>query len=259
VSASARGLGLPPAGVAFVVNSGVAVGRELAVGLEQGGSRVALLHDVVRATGPESITRSGSVVSFPTSFASRDEVAAQFAAAASQLGPPQLVVQSILPPSLLTPSAIGKLELPEWTDAVHGAARATFYGLQAAHAQMTQSGGGAIVCVGPSFGLVGAAGLVALSTVLEAQRTLVKSAARQWGHLGIRVHWISLGVGENYPALQGISLPNAPELGPPPPALGRVPDLSQDVASIAQFLASHAGRALTGTSLVADGGVWMVP
>src|SRR5207248_6841717 len=114
-----------------------------------------------------------------------------------------------------------------------------------------KSGGGAIVCVGPSLGLVGASRLLGLSTVLEAQRALVKVAARQWGRHGIRAHWIALGVGENYPALQHVSLPNGPELGPPPSPLGRIPDFEQDVAGIAEFLASSAGRGLTGTSLVA--------
>jgi NAD(P)-dependent dehydrogenase (short-subunit alcohol dehydrogenase family) len=242
--------------VAFVVASGVDVGREVAVGLEREGLRVALLHDLTAAS---SARASDAIVRFPTSFAARDAVAAAFTAAADQLGTPQLVLQSILPPSLLTPTAIDNLAPQEWAVAVHGAAQATFYCLQEAHAHMARAGGGTIVCLGPSFSLVGAAGLVAASTVLEAQRTLVKSAARQWGRHGIRVHWISLGVGENYPALQEVSLPAAPELGPPPPALGRVPELSQDVASIAQFLASPAGRALTGASLVADGGVWMVP
>jgi NAD(P)-dependent dehydrogenase (short-subunit alcohol dehydrogenase family) len=182
-----------------------------------------------------------------------------FDAAARDLGPPQLVLLSAVPPSLFVPTDSQELASKEWAGAVHGAAKTILYCLQAAHAHMVKSGGGTIVCVGPSFALVGAARLLGLSTLLEAQRALVKSAARQWGRHGIRAHWIALGVGENYPALHKADLPNGPELGPPPAPLGRVPDFSQDVASIAGFLASNAGCGLTGTSLVADGGDWMVP
>ncbi|HEY2402522.1 MAG TPA: SDR family oxidoreductase, partial [Steroidobacteraceae bacterium] len=195
----------------------------------------------------------------PVSFGSRDDVMSAFTTAVQRVGVPRLVVQSVLPESLFLAMPTTELMPKQWASAVHGAAKSTLYCLQAAHAIMAQSGGGTIVCVGPSFALVGASGLVALSTVLEAQRALVKSAARQWGSRGIRVHWIALGVGENYPALRNASLPNGPEIGPPPPPLGRVPDLTQDVASIAEFLASTAGRGLTGVSLVADGGDWMVP
>ena len=226
--------------VAFVMSSGLNVGSRIARGLERAGSRVALLDD-------------------EASFGSRAGVMSAFAAAVKSVGAPGLVVQSAVPESLLSSVACTDFPPQVWASAVHGAAKTTLYCLQAAHANMVRSGGGTIVCVGPSFGLVGATGLVALSTVLEAQRALVKSAARQWGSHGVRVHWIALGVGENYPSLKLASLPNGPEMGPPPPPLGRIPDLAQDVASIAGFLAGSAGSGLTGASFVADGGDSMVP
>ena len=239
--------------VAFVVAAGTSVGSTLARGLTRAGSRVALLEDSPSAQAADGMER------YPTSLASRAEVLRAFDAAARDLGAPQLVMVSALPSSLFIPADSEQVTASEWAAAVHGAAKTTLYCLQAAHAHMVKSGGGTIVCVGPSFALVGAARLLGLSTVLEAQRALVKSAARQWGRHGIRAHWIALGVGANYPALQEVPLPNGPELGPPPPPLGRVPDFEQDVAGIATFLASGAGRGLTGTSLVADGGDWMVP
>jgi NAD(P)-dependent dehydrogenase (short-subunit alcohol dehydrogenase family) len=250
--------------VAFVVAMGSNVGSRLCQGLVHAGSRVALLEDgrAGAAGAGDSDSPAGQTADgtqrYPTSLASRTEVLRAFDAAARDLGSPRLVLVSALPPSLLIPADSERLNSHEWASAVHGAAKVTLYCLQAAHSHMVKSGGGTIVCVGPSFALVGAARLLGLSTVLEAQRALVKSAARQWGRHGIRAHWIALGVGANYPALQGVPLPNGPELGPPPPPLGRIPDFD-DVAGIAEFLASSAGRGLTGASLVADGGDWMVP
>jgi len=256
MSAASPGPQARAGNVAFVVAAGTDVGSRLARGLARAGSRVAVLEGSpadVAASGADAVER------YPTSFASRAQVQRAFDSAAGNLGSPQLVLVSAVPPSLFVPTDSAELATSEWATAVHGAAKTTLYCLQAAHSHMVKSGGGTIVCVGPSFALVGAGRLLGLSTVLEAQRALVKSAARQWGRHGIRAHWIALGAGANYPALQAVPLPNGPELGPPPPPLGRIPDLEQDVAGIAEFLASSAGRGLTGTSLVADGGDWMVP
>jgi NAD(P)-dependent dehydrogenase (short-subunit alcohol dehydrogenase family) len=253
VSAANPSLHPRESNVAFVVAAGTNVGSRLGRGLARAGSRVAVLEDSPTGQAADGMER------YPTSLASRAEVQRAFDAAARDLGSPQLVVVSALPSSLFIAADTEQVTANEWAGAVQGAAKTTLYCLQAAHTHMVKSGGGTIVCVGPSFALVGAARLLGLSTVLEAQRALVKSAARQWGRHGIRAHWIALGVGANYPALQEVPLPNGPELGPPPPPLGRVPDFEQDVAGIATFLASSAGRGLTGTSLVADGGDWMVP
>jgi NAD(P)-dependent dehydrogenase (short-subunit alcohol dehydrogenase family) len=248
--------------VVFVAASGVDVGNPLSAGLAARGSRVALIDDAGSAAGGDSFEgpgKAGSVARVPATFGSRADVSRAFDAARDRLGPPRLVVLSVIPRSLITPRHIDQFPVEDWQTSVHGAMKAMLYSLQAAQAQMTSCGGGTIVCLGPSFGLVGAANLVALSTLLEAQRALIKSAARQWGHRGIRAHWIALGVGENYPELRGVGLPEGPELGPPPTPLGRVPSLTEDVAAIAEFLAGAGGRGLTGISLVADGGDWMVP
>ena len=42
-------------------------------------------------------------------------------------------------------------------------------------------------------------------------------------------------------------------------ALGRPLDPRREIAPIVGFLASPAGRAITGASLTLDGGEWMVP
>jgi NAD(P)-dependent dehydrogenase (short-subunit alcohol dehydrogenase family) len=76
--------------------------------------------------------------------------------------------------------------------------------------------------------------------------------------LGIRVHWIALGCAGNYGEVDLTNIPVGPELGPPPPALGRVPG-NTEIAPLIAFLGSSGASALTGTTLVADGGNWMVP
>ena len=105
-----------------------------------------------------------------------------------------------------------------------------------------RAGGGTIVVLGPTAALVGAPGLVPLLTLAEAQRTLVKSAARQWGGHGIRLHWLGLAAPHYSEALSEARIPPVPELGPPPPALGRVPDVETDAAELIALLAGAGAR-----------------
>jgi NAD(P)-dependent dehydrogenase (short-subunit alcohol dehydrogenase family) len=172
-----------------------------------------------------------------------------------RLGPAQVVVHSWTPPISLTSAPIDSLSFEQWREAVHTSVKCTIYCLQTAHDHF-EGRGGSIIVLGPVLSLVGVAGLVPLCTALEAQRTLVKSAARQWGRKGIRVNWVAIGEG-NYPALASAAIPQV--LGPQPPALGRVPDIGDDAAALVSLLGNDAARAITGATLNMDGGNWMVP
>jgi len=44
-----------------------------------------------------------------------------------------------------------------------------------------------------------------------------------------------------------------------PVAMGRAPDLGREIVPVIEFLGSAAGRAMTGATLVLDGGEWMLP
>jgi NAD(P)-dependent dehydrogenase (short-subunit alcohol dehydrogenase family) len=238
--------------VCIVVGAGSAVTTTLAGPLAANGYTVALVSD--QPTHPQG---EKNITSVPCNFDTRAGVDLAFDQAVARRGPPQLLVLSMIPASLMRAGGIDEVPSKLWTETLQAAALGTIYALQACH-RLLQGTGGTIVLVGPALSLVGAAGLSALSTLLEAQRALVKSAARQWGRLGIRVHWIALGCAGNYGELNLTRIPVGPELGPPPPALGRVPG-NTDIAPLIAFLGSSGASALTGTTLVADGGNWMVP
>ena len=239
----------------IVVAAGSAVTTALAAPLAANGYSVALVSD----QRPDQ-TSGAHLSSVPCTFESRSAVDLAFDQAVARCGTPQLSVLSMMPAALTRVGNIDEVHSEVWTGALQAAALATLYALQACH-RVLQATGGTIVMVGPAFSLVGAPGLCALSTLLEGQRALAKSAARQWGRFGIRVHWIALGSDANDAndaELSPARLPQVPELGPPPPALGRVPGPAA-IAPLIGFLGSSAARALTGATLVADGGNWMVP
>lgn len=226
--------------IAYVAVSGLGFGMALSAGLEAQGAKVALIGDA-EADG----------------FASRGAVDAAFANAAARLGPPDLVVHAAAAPTALKTASLDKLGADQFHAASDRPLRATLYAFQAAHGQMAGRGG-AIVVLGPALSLVGAKGLVPLTTAAEGQRSLVKSAARQWGALGIRVNWVGTA-NHLYAAELAGKAPEVPELGPPPCPLGQAPELADGVAPALAFLGSAAGRGITGATINLDGGDWMTP
>lgn len=226
--------------VAFVAVSGLDFAPALIAGLKDQGAEVELIDDGGAGR-----------------FSSRDAVEAAFAAAAARSGPADLVVHAAAGTGALASTALTALDLDGFHRTADAPLRATLYTLQASERMMKERGG-AIVVVGPALSLVGAEGLVALSTCAEGQRALVKSAARQWGQRGVRVNWVGVADARYAAALIGKG-PEAPELGPPPCALGHTPEFAADVAPVLGFLGSDAARGLTGATITLDGGEWMTP
>jgi NAD(P)-dependent dehydrogenase (short-subunit alcohol dehydrogenase family) len=221
----------------LVAMSGMPLGRRVVQGLKRHGARVV----EIRAPLTDRIQAEAAIVD-----------------AARELGGADLIVHASATPPALVARTVDSISGEDWDAAVHRSALATLFCLQAAHACQRASGG-AFVVIGPSTALVGAAQLVPLVTLAEAQRSLVKAAARQWGALGMRLNWVGIAPAQYDPALAEAALPQTPELGPPPPALRRVPEAQADVADVVAWLGSPGAGAVTGASLNLDGGDWMTP
>jgi NAD(P)-dependent dehydrogenase (short-subunit alcohol dehydrogenase family) len=73
------------------------------------------------------------------------------------------------------------------------------------------------------------------------------------------LNWVGVSASQYDPALTTASLPQTPELGPPPPALRRVPEAQSDVADVIAWLGSDGAHGITGATFNLDGGDWMVP
>jgi NAD(P)-dependent dehydrogenase (short-subunit alcohol dehydrogenase family) len=222
---------------AFVAAGGMPIGKKLAQGLARHGAQV---------------------VEIPVAFTSKAQAEAALVDAAREIGDADLIVHAAATAPSLVVRRLEALTPADWQAAVHQSFLATLFCLQGAHGQQ-RGRGGAVMIVGPSTALVGAAGLLPLMTLAEAQRTLVKSAARQWGALGMRLNWVGVAPRHYDPVLAKAILPQTPELGPPPPALGRVPEAQADVADVIAWLGSDGARAITGATFNLDGGDWMVP
>lgn len=236
----------------LVVARGLDVTSAVIAGLMDHGARVTLLSD---NDDPLAQTRPALERTRAT-FASRQEVEQAVARAVAQLGIPELVVLSVLPFAGAGLAPITSLRSQDWQSGACDAIRCVLHLLQALSAHM-QGRGGAIVMLAPSLSLVGCRELVALSTALEGQRGLMKSVARQWGAAGVTLNWIAAAPRALNAAFDAAPLASKPDAVTV--ALGRAIDPCREITPILGFLASEAGRTITGATLTLDGGEWMVP
>ena len=177
-------------------------------------------------------------------------------AAIAAAGEPHLLVVRVWPGAASLGREVVQHDDVQWRESCGGTMLQTMHLLQCLAAPL-QRQCAAIVFVGPSLSLVGAAGLAGLVALLESQRGLAKSLARQWGKHGVTCNWVALDARELWPDFGSFRLPARTEAVPV--ALGRRPDALSDLAGVLDFLGGSAGRVVTGTTITLDGGVWMVP
>ncbi len=113
-----------------------------------------------------------------------------------------------------------------------------------------------VFCIGPAIGLSGAEGLALLTALLEGERALMKSAARQWGARGFRFAWIALNSKRFAPELADANLVVSQD--PDGLALGEPPD-TDDLSGLLALLSDARAKAMTGETLIVDGGELMAP
>ncbi len=138
-----------------------------------------------------------------------------------------------------------------WDDLLNVNAKATLLGMQAAIPEMRRAGGGAIVNVGSTLAMHGAASSAAYSAAKAALVVLTRSAAVQYAAEGIRVNIIHPGSIDTPMLREGTGGKHLDIAARIP--LGR---LGQpiDIARGALYLASDEASFVTGVQLVIDGG-----
>lgn len=175
---------------------------------------------------------------------------------AAELPAPDLAVFCLVPDAALTRQPVAEQSYETWKDAAQDGLLETIRLFQDLEPHLVDRGA-AVAMIGPSLSLVGCPELVSLTTLLEGQRGFVKSMARQWGARQIAVNWIAAA-----PRVLSTAFADAPLAAKPDAvsvALDGPLDLQHDIAPTLAFLATPAGRKLTGMTLTLDGGEWMTP
>jgi 3-oxoacyl-[acyl-carrier protein] reductase len=217
--------------------------------------RVALVTGGERGIGAAlvgGLTDEGATVATTGRFASRESAEREFASAVGAHGPLDLVVHADVDPDALTVTELSALDEAAWEHRCETLLREALWVAQAAFTAFAGRGGH-LVFVTPTVGMSGAVGLAPYASAVEAVRALAKSAARQWGELGIRVNCVAPPV-ETVDPSRGVSGPWLAQV-----ALGRGPDARTDLAPAIALLSADAAHFVTGTTLVVDGGILMAP
>jgi 3-oxoacyl-[acyl-carrier protein] reductase len=136
---------------------------------------------------------------------------------------------------------------------------ASFWAMRAAFPQMRAQGGGSIINLTSIDAVTGRPLLSDYDVAKEAIHGLTKVAAREWGQYQIRVNSIAPFAASAIVEQSAQRLPEfAAALAAAPP-LGRIGDCENDIGGAALFLATDDSRYVTGTTLFADGGMFLAP
>ena len=142
----------------------------------------------------------------------------------------------------------------QWDDIMDVNAKGVFLGTKAAIPEMRKAGGGSIVNISSTAGLVGSKTSSAYSASKGAVRIFSKSTAIQYASEGIRANSIHPGPIDTDMGDQVWPDPTSREASISRTALSRI-GTARDIAYGALYLASDESSFVTGSELVIDGGV----
>ena len=142
----------------------------------------------------------------------------------------------------------------QWDDIMDVNAKGVFLGTKAAIPEMRKAGGGSIVNISSTAGLVGSKTSSAYSASKGAVRIFSKSTAIQYASEGIRANSIHPGPIDTDMGDQVWPDSTSREASISRTALSRI-GTAQDIAYGALYLASDESSFVTGSELVIDGGV----
>jgi NAD(P)-dependent dehydrogenase (short-subunit alcohol dehydrogenase family) len=243
----------------IVTGAGGGVGEGIALACAEHGANVVIAArrtetgDIVAA---EIERRGGSALSLRCDVASSADVYSVVAATVERFGGLTCMIHNALSP-VGPPLGIRDVPGDTWDGMVGTAVRASFLCAQASlpHLRAAQ---GSLILLTSAAGVEGSPYLPAYGMVKAAQRGLLKSLAREWGPLGIRVNGI--GPVAMTPAMEvvaktspvftdGLLVNRTP--------LRRIGEPEADIGPVAVFLASDLARYVSGQTLMVDGGGFM--
>jgi len=210
------------------------------------GARV-LLADILDADGEAVAAEIGDAAAY-TRLDVTDEAQWQAAVALAEqrFGPVTVLVNNA---GILHFQVLHKTELSDFENVMRVNVQGVFLGMKSVVPSMTRAGGGSIVNISSTAGLVGLPYFGAYVASKWAVRGLTKTAAIDLGHKGIRVNSVHPG-GIDTPMVAGTTADAPFYKRLPVPRMGS-PD---EAARAVLFLASDEASYIAGAELAVDGG-----
>ena len=238
-------------------SEGIGRGMALAAGKAGAGVVVSALDIEAAETVAEEIRAAGGqAVAARCDVTQRSDIEAAVAGALATFGRLDAVIHNANDTGAGA-SSVQAIADSHWQPSVAVGLRPIFHTARAALPALIDSGGSMIVMTSQS-GIDGTVTLPVYSAVKGAQRALVKSLAREWGPLGVRVNAIAPSAMtpaqaaylEREPHMRAHLIARSP--------LRRIGDAENDIGRAVGFLISRQSGFITGQTLVVNGGARML-
>jgi len=234
--------------VAIVTGAARGIGAQCATALAAGGAQVVVA-DVLESEGratADTLGASGCFVALDVTEASAWSAAVT--AAEATFGPVSILVNNA---GIFVTGDVESASEEDLRRTFEVNQLGVFLGMRAVVASMRAAGGGSIVNVSSSAGIVGVPDAIAYSSSKWAVRGLTRGAALDLAPSGIRVNSVHPGIVDT-PIFDGFprAALDAITATLPMPRLGQ----PQEIAALVAFLASDEASFCTGSEFLADGG-----
>lgn len=244
----------------LVTGAAQGVGRGIALAAAAEGAAVAVTArriEAAQAVADEIAARGGRATALTCDVGDRASVEAAIAGTVAAFGKLDGLVHNAVSGFSSVPVAIEDVPEDNWDDQMRVSFRGTLHCAQAAFPALRDSGG-TLVVLTSNAGIEGNPSIGPYSAMKGAQRGFIKSLAREWGPLGIRVNGIA-------PVALTPAMDKFFELHPHMvpvisnrAALGRIGDCESDIGSGVAFLLGPQSRFVSGQTLILTGGAYML-
>lgn len=239
---------------AIVTGSSRGIGRAIARLYARAGARVVITSrklDACERVAGEIRDAGGQALAIACNISSKEQIHAMVDQAEAAFGPADVLVCN----AAVNPYYGSMSQIPDdaFAKVLDVNIRSNAWLVNRVAPGMAARGGGSIVIISSIGGLIGSRTLGAYAISKAADMQMARNLALEWGKQGIRTNCIAPGLVKTdfAKALWDNPKTLASALAASP--LGRIGE-PEDIAGAALLLASDAGRFITGTTIVVDGG-----
>jgi NAD(P)-dependent dehydrogenase (short-subunit alcohol dehydrogenase family) len=239
---------------AIVTGSSRGIGRAIAVAYARADARVVITSrkiDACKAVVEQIASEGLQAIAIPCNISSKEQIHALVDQSEAAFGAAGILVCNAAINPFYGPMA--RIPDDAFAKVLHVNIMSNLWLVNRVAPKMAERGGGSIIVISSIAGVTGSRVLGAYAISKAADMQLTRNLALEWGNQGIRANCIAPGLVKtdfakalwDNPQTLAAALASSPlnAIGEP-----------EDIAGAALLLGSAAGRFITGTTIVVDGG-----
>ncbi|MES2990149.1 MAG: SDR family oxidoreductase [Pseudomonadota bacterium] len=239
---------------AIVTGSSRGIGRAIALAYARAGARVVVTSrkaDACKAVVDTIVGAGGQAIAVPCNISSKEQIHALVDQTEAAFGPADVLVCN----AAVNPYYGPMSQIPDdaFAKVLDVNIRSNLWLVNRVAPGMAERRNGSIVIISSIAGLTGSRVLGAYAISKAADMQLARNLALEWGKQGIRTNCIAPGLVRTDFAKALWDNPKTLEAALASSPLHMIGE-PEDIAGAALLLGSDAGRFITGTTIVVDGG-----